>query len=308
MKKIFMTILLITFAVSTYAGERYGGFLSEKLNTRAVGLGEAYITISDGGGFLYNPAGLAYAEKLYLGYTMYSSYNDFNNYEVILPLVSGGGLALAASYTTLAVTGVEGRDHQGNLTGEIIDSREGSIAAGMGLKFEENLGIGISIKQIRHELGEREGEGVTVDFGLLSNIGDFLYLGAVMTNARGGILTWDEERNIYDDIPTTLRFGSSLRLFEDGFITAVEYENELGEIDRTVTKIGQEIWIKDTLALRVGRKAEKVVTIIDDIAYEESQVVMNYGAGLRIRGLRFDYAFSREDLGDVNRYTFGINF
>ncbi len=303
MKKKISLLFFLLLSIVMMAEERVGGYLQEKLNVRAAGMGDAMIGTSNEEGFVYNPAGLAFSKEKAINFSTGGGYNKITGLETIFPLVKEGGIGVGINYTKLSIDEIDIRDNEGNKTG-VLSDEEKLLAFGLGFQYEKNLGIGITLKKMEQKLGEYSAEGYTVDMGFLWKIKDVLYLGTVFTNIKSDGLKWDTRVGTIDELPKTLKMGGSLRLFDDKFNTSIVYENELSEKGRTALKMGEEVWIKDTIALRIGRKIEKN----DKIDNFENQDYLTFGTGLKIKVFTLDYSFSNEDLGKVNRVSFGMKF
>lgn len=301
MKNMLAVLLFLAFCSLAFAEERYGGFLQENLNVRATALGDAFVGLASEEGFVYNPAGLAFTKKVSAGVSMAKGYNEMNGIEVVVPLVSDGGLGIGYNYTSLKVSGIEERDETGEKRGEFSDE-ETMNAFGMGLQFEKNLGVGILVKNMKQDLKDIHAKGFTVDAGVLYRATDFLWLGSVLTNIKGNGLTWDNSVAHKDLLPVTMKNAAAIKLFDGGFNTAIEYETELGEKERAVLKFGQEVWIQNTFAARVGVKSM--------LKADSSENSNNFtlGAGLKLGVVTADYSYSKEELGDVHRVAFGLKF
>ncbi|BDU50507.1 PorV/PorQ family protein [Haliovirga abyssi] len=292
MKK-YLTIFLCILSVSiTYSAERYGGFLQEKTNTRATGMGDAFIAVADKEGFEYNPAGLAFSDKTLLQFDKESGYNSMSNAEVVLPLTAGKGLAIGFSHIKLSVDDIAKWQDENTQLGT-FSSEESANIFGIGLQYEKNLGVGVLVKLMNQSLDNAKADGYTVDLGMLYNHKDYMYLAMVLTNIKGDGLKWNTARGTIDELPSTLKLGGALRLFKDNFISSIQYENELGLKKRSSLKFGEEVWIKDRLALRIGSNSGKLTA----------------GLGIKLINLiGIDYSYSKEDLGNVNRVSLNIKF
>jgi len=303
MKKKISLLFFLLLSIVLMAEERVGGYLQEKLNVRAAGMGDAMIGTSSEEGFVYNPAGLAFSKESSINFSTGGGYNKITGIEAVIPLVEEGGIGVGINYTKLSIDEIDQRDNEGNKIGTLSDE-ENLLAFGLGFQYEKNLGLGVTLKKMEQKLGEKKADGYTVDAGILWKIKDVLYLGTVFTNIKSDGLKWDTRVGETDELPKTVKMGGSLRLFENKFNSSIVYENELSERGRTALKIGEEVWIKNRIALRIGRKIEKN----DKIDNFEDQDYLTFGTGLKIKVFTLDYSFSNEDLGKVNRVSFGMKF
>lgn len=301
MKNMLAALLFLAFCSLAMAEERYGGFLQENLNVRASALGDAFVGLSSEEGFVYNPAGLAFTKKVSAGVSMGKGYNDMNGLEIVTPLVENGGLGIGYDYASLKVTGIEERDENGVKRGE-FSNEESMHAFGMGLQFEKNLGVGILVKNMKQKLKDIQADGFAVDAGVLYKATDFLWVGSVLTNIKGNGLKWNNTSAHKDVLPVTMKNAAAIKLFDGGFNTAIEYETEFGDRERAVLKFGQEVWVQNTLAARVGIKS----MLKADSTENANNITL--GAGLKLSVITADYSYSREELGDVHRVAFGLKF
>ena len=199
MKKIIILILLIYGP--GFAGKYAGSFLELGVGARALGMGSAYVAVSDDAyGFYWNPSGLAFlsnfqAASMYAD--LFSSMEQQNYLSAAMPLF--GGVTVSAAWIRLSIddiprnqgftpgeAGRRLRGEAGQLIGEPLNyfsSRSDAFVLSFAkyqrgmmdlgwqyFEFPIDIGYGLNFKMINESIDDKKGSGIGLDFGLMLKI------------------------------------------------------------------------------------------------------------------------------------------
>lgn len=280
---ILFIIILTTGAVYgdyNYSGRRAGVFLEQGVGARAVGMGEAYIVLSDDiNSVWWNAAGLGGINSYELLF-MHDEYIQGIRQEY-----GAFGFPLKNNYGTIGVSinyldyGKYDRTtitsgNSGTTTGSFgAKSWVGSIA--WGKKFSR-INFGFNLKYISDKLDNTKASAFGADIGLQYPASELFTIGYTVQNI-GTKLKYESERS---SLPIVHRIGLGYR--QPGGQINFEADAVKSENDKWQVQLGGELWaIKNRFALRAGyisgRDAEDKYTV---------------GAGFLYNGLSLDYAYS----------------
>ncbi|HPD18719.1 MAG TPA: PorV/PorQ family protein, partial [Candidatus Goldiibacteriota bacterium] len=311
MKRTSITILFIMICFYSFAGVELVGTTSSNFIkippfARAVGMGEAFASISDGTyGLYYNPAGLSYipgfeVQLTHIGWFQNINY-EFFSIVTPVPLFETGKLGLAFAWfqvDEMDKTSELPSYDPGDLATTDFDlyklykfsPYDYSIILGYGIEIYKNLSGGISIKYTAENIDKSSGANVTTDAGFIYKYelkGHLLRAGLNLSNL-GSELKMDK---VGFEPPKILKTGISdqFDLFSNKLLLALQimlqpdYDN--------LYSLGFEYWIHNLFALRAGYKFG---------AFNQP----TFGAGVRYKNMEFDYAFVKYDeLGNTHRFS-----
>jgi hypothetical protein len=295
--------------VAKYAGE----FLSLGVGGRALGLGSAYVALSnDVTAGYWNPAGLSllkYPQFVLMHDEQFGSLVNHDYGAAAFPV--GRTSSLGVSLIRVGVDDIPDTrdaalDIDGNPTTDPtqfsrIDPARVKYfnAADWALFFtyarvaDGDFSYGASIKLLRRDLGDNSATGFGFDVGFWYAPLPELTLGATLQDVTTTLLAWDTGRN--ELIAPTIKLGSAYLLDALGgrFTPVVQCDLRF-ENRRTASTFhvggvsadlhgGLEYSFKELVALRVGYSDVKQVT---------------FGAGLHLPKLNIDYSFAKFDAID----------
>lgn len=326
-------VLILAFPSAAMAGRYAGDFLDIEVGGRALGMGGAYVSLSDDcSGPFFNPAGLGQIDArqvnlmhswLYMGMASH----DFFGFAAPL----GNGIGVGFSAVRLGVDnipifpGLEGTPDQrrqdpqlrpdGEPQGYFGDSEYAgylTVAKAIIHEFGEDIeyvavpltvSIGGNMKYIYQTIMDKTGTGIGVDFGLILGIelGDLLaksYLGRLsgglsLTDVGGTKITWDTSSQRSDEIPYNLRYGAS---YSQGRLPAS------GEL---------------TLSLQVDSKYEREISfgmeysLLRRVAIRAGYTGDDVTLGAGVSGpyhSTLDYAFMNHAIDNTHRICLGVWF
>lgn len=282
-----MVIGIFVFALSPSShaagpGTTGANFLKIGVGARATAMGEAFTAIADDGTALYwNPAGLAQLEdpELSAMYNLWFQEIKQGYLSLAFPLL-GGALGLGANYVDMGE--IEGRDEQGNPTGD-FGASDVHVFLGYANRLLGRLMFGASGGALQDKIEEDQEIAYLGNVGLLLAT-EYLSLGIAAQNIGSKLGS--------DPLPLILRGGLSARLGPLSLAGDVVSPQD----DDLYYCAGLEWWIGGILALRAGYKTDQ------DIGEGISA-----GMGFKIREISIDYAYvPYNDLGNTHRISLAL--
>ncbi len=238
-------------------GGKAGSYSRLGFGARGMALGNALtaVTTGDAVGY-YNPAALPLAEyrNVSASFGILAFDRRLNFLSFAQPLKGGAGIS--AGIINSGVTKIDGRDSDGELTGDLSTS-ENQVFLGFGTQLKNGLCIGINIKYLYHHLYTTVNSStVGFDIGILFPISDQLTVGA-MGRDLSSKYSWDT-KSLYGQQGTTLSekfpqvytIGASYNLPDSlGLVaTDIEWTNA----STLVIKVGVEVPIIPEITVRAG--------------------------------------------------------
>jgi hypothetical protein len=306
-KIIFIWILLIAILAlvgrisiaAPNAGRTAADFLQVGIGARAAGLGGAYTALADGPeATWWNPAGLGGLDhsELRVGHFLWYQDITLNNGAVAFPL--SRRVAMAASMTFVNYGKIAGYDQFGNETGNLA-AHDWSGGLSVGAQLNEQISAGFTARYISQKLADVTADGLAADFGLSVRLNKFK-LAAAATNI-GPTMKFETQS---ERLPAALRFGVAFDPDHSTIAGAVEIEKKVfGDI---VTHQGIELRFSDQYFLRTGLNLYP-----GQGEFRSIQAGYSVGAGIRLKGLVIDYAFTPSNSlasDDLHRFSLGFNF
>lgn len=269
------------------------------LDARAAALGFAVTAVDMGAANLeYNPAGTALAQSryLYLGHVDWVMDTSLSQALALLPMAGDNVLGLGLLYFDEGT--VDEVLEDGTYTGERLGARDFQASLGLGHRFPQGISVGARFMAFHKTLGWERAAGMMGDIGILSPDLRGFRLGAAI-QGFGPPLRF---REVEDPAPLRYRFGvAHTATVERDFRLLTCLDFVIPRDNYNAFHVGTEWEYHGLLALRVGY----VRSLLDDGTPESDR--FSYGAGLRIGGYRFDYAYSpKDDFDPVHRFS--VNF
>ncbi|MCC7431472.1 PorV/PorQ family protein [bacterium] len=299
--------LLLALATNAFAA---GGTDQISVNPRAKAMGDAFVAVSDDVyAMRYNPASLGKTNAFRIGMSYQKPY-DYSFLKHFTGTVSLpwnrilGSQKFGTSGISLEFFGVDFDNGNYNSTDSKL-WKETVISFSHGVKlmedFHSNLSVGVTAKFYHLSLGKslpdasgtREnlgnGNAVGLDFGVQGTLWQKTSFGGYLMNFNRPSFG----KGIYaEDLPQKLVVGLAYKPYSD-VITTLDLERELGR--ESQIKAGAEFWVVEQLALRVG--------------INSNPNVLSTGFGLRIKGIEFDYSFTKHPVLDyTNQFGLTLDF
>jgi hypothetical protein len=280
--KINFKIIIFSLVVSLLlasTGGRAGNFLSFGANARSIGLGRAFLGIADDASTVQiNPAGMSQIKNIEMSLFQTGLYEGYNlmGLNLVYPLVDN---TIGISFLQLSSQAMELRNKYNENEGSFTDSQMGIGVSYAQPIFIPSLSLGLTGTFVNRTLHQHSDSRVLGNAGLFFEPFDFLSLGAVVHN----VIDFQLDNSSKDKFAPLPRVGVA---YKDKFLTlAFDIENTLDN-----WFAGAEYLFNDFLTIRGG------------INYQST----NFGFSLSYSFMRFDYAFSNDDLGMNHRLSFNL--
>lgn len=270
MKRIaLVAVILGLSALASLGGEGTIVFQGGH-GAKALGMGGAFTAIADDAtGALWNPAGLAHIQGLWVGGATTSLFAS-EGFE-------GVGYQFASLGTTFQGYGV-GLAWGSATAGELYSANMflGTVAASFPLGEEMAIDVGINAKYYMETLAEETESAFGFDIGLLMPIGDTFAIGAAaldLFTKIGG-----------DTIAPVYRVGAAGSFLDGAVKLAADAEMVDGAF--SALKFGLSAQLIEMLQLRAG-------AVVPGMDFDK--VYFSLGAGLSIADLEIDAAYVLQD-------------
>jgi len=265
-------------------------FLKQGVGARQLGMGNAGTAVADdASAIFFNPAGLAFMKNVEVT-TMHSEAYDFDiKYDylsLILPLVHGrviGASGALLKTDQIPIT----KDKIPNIVNYTEDKEQVGMFS-YGHKISERAALGLTVKDIKQKLYFKEANGTEADFALLYKPSKTINFGINVQDALPSELKWST--GVTDDIPVTVRGGMAIKLRDWGSLIAIDADKVKGRDVKL--NAGWEYQFNETFLGRAG--------------VNDGQGTA--GFSLTRGGWRFDYAYMRAELGEVQRFSATARF
>lgn len=284
------------------AGSSAGLVLRLGSGSEIPAMGDAGVANATGVAALhYNPAGLGSTSRAGVGFMYQDLILDIGHGELKLvhPINSVSAWGVGVTYldygSTDRVTVSDVLNN--NPTSGSFSGRDIIAGVSYGRKFGESLNLGLTAKVINSEIDNSSGTAVAGDVGLTFAPRAFPVRFGIAVQNFGSDL---ELENTGDDLPTLIRGGAAVDLFDDRLTLAADVEKVRSQ-DVTAS-VGAELRLIDILALRVGYDGR-----ID------ADDGLTAGLGVTVSDLSLDYAYIPfGNLGNNHRisltYQWGPNY
>lgn len=331
-------VLIVSILMVMPAGAVWGAYTGATtdpsdigVGARPMGMGKAYVAISDaGGGIFINPAGLAGIKTPRLS-SMYTSFpigdTSYTAIEGAYPFAFG---TLGVGYINVSTGGIP-LVTAGSTTPEAYTSYgEGLVVLSYSTELKRlwdtditrNISVGANLKYFMKgfsgsgptiSMDQASGTGIDIDLGIQYQPLSWLTLALCQQNTlpfnMGGKFTW-QRNNIEEGIPSLTKIGGAFKIIgKESPITVDEQELTVAvdmdispKLPRpTAWHVGAEWWPLEFFALRLGIDQKPK-------AWEEGGVPktgvdsnLTAGVGLKVSGFTFDYAYHQ--YGDISENT-----
>jgi hypothetical protein len=284
-------------------------FLEIGVSARAIGMGEAFLGVSDDASALYyNPGGLALLTQKEVIFT-HVDYPADINYEFVgfvMPVPSLAG-SFGAAFYALHMDDIPVTNYKyPRGTGQTFTSQDYAVALSYGAGLTDRFSFGITVKNITQLLANYKATGWAMDLGTFYDTGFRNFKICMAISNFGPDMKFVSESY---PLPIDFRFGTAidvLRTENSRLIAAVQASHPNDNLEKY--NAGFEYWFSDMFALRFGKK-------FNYDYYDEGDfgkgVAFGAGASLPISTYRLNVDYAYQDLGyldTVNRFTLGFRF
>ena len=315
--RIVLLVAAITYlsvlpaaATGNYAGD----FLMLGSGARALGMGEAFVAVSDGAvSSYYNPAGLTGLDTRELNLMHSEQFGGLESYNTVsfgMPLSDRAALGVSLihlgvgdiKYTRLWDPSQAISDSNRVEIASREDASDCALYFTGARRWGERLHLGGSIKVLRRSIGSVDAWGYGVDAGIRYDISDHWSLGTTLRDISGTTFAWDgySDDRIAFTADTGLAYRGTMPFAGGDFILACSlalFGDTPSDKGLDTMHLGGEYLIADLVALRAG----------------SSMGNPSFGVGLNrlplIASSSLDYAFlSHDELDSTHRVSMSIRF
>ncbi|MCB0718122.1 MAG: type IX secretion system protein PorQ [Bacteroidetes bacterium] len=291
-------------------------FLRLDPSARSAALSGAVVSLfgADVNALYYNPSLLAEGTDGALSLSYLNHVADLRSGVLVYgrEIPSIGSLAAGIRYMSWGK--LQGATETGERTGE-FGAGDFALTVGGSRAYTERVRIGASVHVVYSGIESYSASALAADLGVTYRIEQSGFAASASLNNFGATLS--SFGNTRDRLPTDLRIGVAKRLANVPLLLTVMGYNlnredkgadgsgTANDILRHVA-VGGEFQFSDAFQIRIGynhRQHEelKSKSRLDFAGF-------GFGAGIMIRGFRFDYAYnSWSEIGGLNRLTVGTN-
>lgn len=289
------TIILSIITMAVISAQNYGTSVMPLLRVgfgaRAAALGESFTAArNDGACLWWNPGSLGFTNRSEVFATYHRWFQDFNDqYAGINYATRKGVFGLGFVYSW--VGGIDEWDENNLPVADTTGSQNTWILQlGYGKKISPKLSLGAGFKFLSDKIVDQSGSGFAFDLGTNINPIPKVNLGLVLRNV-GPTMKYDATGY---PLPTEIRMGA---VFGPFYQNSIFLDLSAVAGSGFLAHFGDEYWIKEILALRIGFKADHQVN------------KLTFGAGAKIKGFHIDYTFAGYNiLGATHRIWLSKEF
>ncbi|MBI5836599.1 MAG: PorV/PorQ family protein [Candidatus Eisenbacteria bacterium] len=278
--RILLALLLVlTLPIPARADKYAGEFLKLGVGARALGMGGAFVGLSDDATAMYwNPAGLGFLTRRQLLPAHSEEFGQVLNYDYLgfvqplSPRETLGFAVVRLSLDNIPLTdSLRTQPGPGGLPVPIYDEgrliytsdSEMALLMSYGRVVSRRLNLGLTVKLIRQSVAEHSSFGFGADVGAIYTPSPSVSFGLALHDAFGTFLNWDTGR--HERISPSLRAGTAITrgIGQDHLVTLagdvyLTFDNRRTFSQFSTGKVGGEFhtgaeyWYRRTLALRAG--------------------------------------------------------
>jgi len=304
-------VLLLMFMLLLSPGLLYGQakvatagaqFLEIGVSARAVGMGEAFISIADDASAIYyNPAGLTqlYEKQFMFTHIDYAADMNYEFGAFVLPVWSIGGVLGFGAYMLDAGTIDETTYEYAEGTGRTFGAKEYALSASYARSLTDHFSVGLTLKLIDQVYESQRATGWAADVGTTYDTGYRGFRISMVISNFGPDMTFITEGH---PLPINFKFGGAFNVIEnESHRATLSLEGSHPSDNLEKYSAGVEYTFRDMFALRLGER------------FQVDAGGFSAGAGvilpLRDWMVRLDYGyFDFGVLESVHRFTLGFSF
>ena len=306
--KALLTLVLLVSACfissTAYGRGEPGGFLQWGAGARSLGMGRAFLAVSDDASATYwNPAAMVQMDRKELMGLQATLFEDttFTFLSYVHPTAKAGvwGVNMtqidSGGFEKLAVTidPSSPPDSPNFLSiekvGEFQVSQQAYTLA-YGKQVTKKISMGFSLKQITNTVDTFKQSFAGIDATVFSRVNENYRYGLAVRNA-----VTQAPSDTDDRLPLVIRLGNSYSLLSKRIILAADINSS--EASGFGWNLGSEYWATRKLAIRLGLESRA-----GDIAETTA------GIGFKLNRLNLDLAFGLTELGMSQRFSLSWKF
>ena len=338
---LFVGLISVSFAQNK-VGTTVAQFLKIGAGSRANGMGEAFVALSDdASGLFWNPAGISRAphSEMMFVHTQWIADIGYDYVSVIAPIYGIG--TVGASITSVTMSDMPVRtERQPDGTGEKFSASDLAMQVSLARNLTDRFSIGFNAKFIQQKIWHMTAKSMAVDVGTLF-ITQFhdMRLGMSISNygpsmqmsGRDALVTYDPDPEAtgnnplipaylamdQSDLPLMFRVGVAMDVWQQGSSRLTMAIDALHPNDNYESlNVGAELNIANLVFVRGGWKSPFVETNTSSNSdnWDPREEGFTFGAGVDIplmgaSGLKLDYSYA--DFGrlkNAQRFTLNLYF
>lgn len=259
-------------------GQTAAEFLNIGLGARAASLGGANMALGDAATASYwNPAALGGAERTEFSISHFQWYQDLTVQQLAAVVPVTAGLSLGAHASMLQYGNIPTVDNNGIVTGS-VNPMDWVAGVSAGYQFNDFLSVGATGKMVSQNLGDYSASSLAGDLSARVQFSRFSISAGVFNVGSPMVFLTEKEK-----LPTTIRAGVAVRPFAADLVGLIDVNSPVnGELS---LRQGVEVGFSERYYLRGGFQQY----LNSDVAQQLTR--FNVGAGVKLSGLRFDYAY-----------------
>ncbi len=314
MKKIIITLVVILFAVSTFAvsnGETSGSFLLMPIGAKAFSLGNAMVTSSNEPlSIFYNPANVTSftAASVSIGKTNYLVDTSMEYFAFCIPFTETDFFGLAVNvFFTEPIDAFTWGSWEESV--EQFDVSYNQFFLTYGKKLGDNFSFAVAGKFYKEELANVLAETFLMDIGMKYKIGNG-NVGLAISNLGSGLLYDRDVTGDYEvpteKIPMNIVIGGNYKLIK-GMDLSLQASIPSG--NPAVISVGLEYVLFGAIPLRMGYSNVEIGSIGFGFGFDHTFQKTQGNRKVDILTLQFDYAYVPfGDLGETNHLGISLLF
>lgn len=306
-KHLTRALLIVLFASScslVHAGGEPGGFLQYGAGARSMGMGRAFLAVSDDASATYwNPAAMVQIERKEL--MMMQATLFYDTKMTFLSYVSPGSKmgAWGFNMTKLDSGGFEkvavkidptsSPDNPTYLSVDKVGAfnvSQQAMTFSYGRQVTNKLSMGLSLKRISNTVDTFSQSFAAVDASVFSKVNENYRFAVAIKNA-----VTQAPANTNDRLPLTLRVGNAYSMLNKRLVLAADLNSN--KYEGFGWNLGTEYWATRRTAFRLGLESRK------------SQIAeTSVGMGFNLKNLNLDLGIGLTELGMSQRVSLSWKF
>lgn len=302
--RVFLMLLFFFPSPQAFAGGEPAGFLQWGVGARSLGMGRAFLAVSDDASATYwNPAAMVQLERKELqamqaslfeqttltSLSYVSPSNKMGAWGFNMTRLNSGGFEKVA----VTVDPTSAPDSPNYLNVEKVGSytvAQQAMTFAYGKQVTEKLAMGLSLKRISTQIDTFTQAFSAVDLTVFSKVNERYRFGLAIKNA---VTQAPAESN--DRLPLTIRVGNAYSLLNKRLVLAADINSN--KYSGMGWNLGTEYWATRKMALRLGLESRN------------SQIAeTTFGFGFAMKSMNLDLAVGLTELGMSQRMSVSWKF
>jgi hypothetical protein len=310
MRKVLFGVVILTLLASpglVWAQAKVGTagaqFLELGVSARAIGMGEAFLSISDDASAVYyNPAGLSQLMERQAMFThvSYPAEISYDFVALVYPTPGFGGVwGVGFSMLNAGDMDYLGDYEVGLNPTQTFTAKDYALSVSYSRSLTDRFSVGVTMKIIDELYDTERAIGWAADVGTLYDTGFKGFKIGMMISNFGPDLKFIEQSY---PLPMNFRFGGVVDVIRRGdhsAVFAVEGSHPNDNMEKF--NAGVEYWYKDLFALRLGNHLE----------YDEGGISAGGGLKFGVSQATMSVDYGYHDMGhldNTHRFSVGMIF